>query len=175
MVNKYKPTKRSVYGSAVTANPKIFLKFLKLCLRGSHMIRTNQTYLRATQKSPDQWRLGGPKSENYVINARPMNALHFVPLFLHQKSARIFSASASFHSTFKVLKMAKFLENSRWYQAYKELASQGKLQLPEYEQVSDNHCNLQVFWKCLYIKYLEWKWGVSGETRRVVLSLPRLW
>lgn len=115
----------------------------------SHMIRTNQTYLRATQKSPDQWRLGGPKSENYVINARPMNALHFVPLFLHQKSARIFSASASFHSTFKVLKMAKFLENSRWYQAYKELASQGKLQLPEYEQVSDNHCNLQVFWKCL--------------------------
>ncbi|BCR92652.1 uncharacterized protein ACHE_80552A [Aspergillus chevalieri] len=30
--------------------------------------------------------------------------------------------------------MAKFLENSRWYQAYKELASQGKLQLPEYEQ-----------------------------------------
>ena len=45
--------------------------------------------------------------------------------------------------------MAKFLENSRWYQAYKELASQGKLQLPEYEQVSDNHCNLQVFWKCL--------------------------
>lgn len=46
--------------------------------------------------------------------------------------------------------MAKFLENSKWYQAYKDLASQGKIQLPEYEEVSDILCN-----KWLLMKYLQ--------------------
>lgn len=51
--------------------------------------------------------------------------------------------------------MAKFLEKSRWYRAYKELAHQGKLQLPEYERVSDIHYALWVFQK--YLKALRMK------------------